>query len=165
MKTMTIYFIFASMLLMGCDDMTENNKIKPESIHTEIGILSKLISLPRQPVSVKWKTERYHQDSSLLALLKFKEVDYNYIVENSQTFGSKINRIMSPEIYDKWLPDDAKSGITVKPFSATGVTAYELIGITQLKANLFANRDLSPYLQGRITPLKNGYILISLSTM
>jgi hypothetical protein len=165
MKTMTILLIVASMLLLGCDNMTENNMIKTESIHTEIGILPKLISLPRQPVSVKWRREQFHRDFLLLALLKFTESDYNYIIENSQTFEGKGNRFMAPETYDNWLPDDAKSGIIAKPLTAAGVTAYELIGITPLKANLFANRDLSSYIHGSITPLRNGYILIGLQTM
>jgi hypothetical protein len=166
MKLTTILLIFASMLLLGCDIMTESNKKKPEGIHKEIGILPKLISLPRQPISVKWKRKQFHRDFLLIALLGFTESDYKYIIENSNPLESKVNRIISPEIYDKWLPDEAKSGITVKPFStAAGATAYELFGIYSLHPNLFANPQLSSYIHGYITPLKKGYILVLLQTM
>ncbi len=173
MKTLTVLLIFASTLLSGCDEMTElllsgdlsgtRNK-HSKSFYTEIGILPQLISMPRQPVAAKWEIERYYQDDSLVALLKFTESDYKYVIENSMPYETIAEGKVSAEVYDQWLPDDAKSGITVKPFQSMGVSAYELIGINRQQANLFTDPKRSSFCDGFIIPLKNGYILAFLYT-
>lgn len=150
-------------MLLGCDNMAETNESENKEIQIELGILPKLMSLPKQPVSVKWRlTENLEQGTGyLVALLKFKESDYKYIVDNSPPFENKINAKILIEIYDKWLPDDAKTGINNK-FNRE---LYELIGIFGLKPNLFNKTQLSPYIHGEIIPLNNGYIWVELSSM
>lgn len=163
MKTRTILVVLICIILLGCDNMAETNKSKNNEIQTELGILPKLISLPKQPVSVKWRlTENLERRTGyLVALLKFKESDYKYILDNSQSFENKINAKILIEIYDKWLPDDAKTCINVK-FNGE---LYELIGIFGLKPNLFNKTQFSPYIHGEITPLDNGYICVVLASM
>jgi hypothetical protein len=39
---------------------------------------------------------------------------------------------------------------------------YELSGVMALKPDLFTRTDLSPYVNGSVTPLSGGYILVSL---
>jgi hypothetical protein len=164
MKVIITLLFALNIILLGCNDMkeTSNEKIDYGSIQTEIGILPKLISLPRQPVLVKWKIEKNHgNDSVLYVLFKFNENDFKYIKDHSLSFEHKKNETLWTEFYDKWLPEDAKTGIAIKLVGE----AYELIGIVGRKANLFANPDLSSYIHGGITPLKNGYISVALETM
>lgn len=145
---------------------TSKSKINYESTQTEIGILSKLISLPRQPELVKWKIENKHgNDSALLALLKFNEKDYEFIIKNSEPSKRTTNETWPIEFYDNWLPEDAKSGIKVKIVEQVYGQGYEMIGIIRMEANLFANPKLSAYIHGAMTPLKNGYISVQLQTM
>jgi hypothetical protein len=147
-------------------DNASKKQIEYGSIQTEIGILSKLISLPRQPILVKWKIENNHgNDSALLALLKFNEKDYDFIIKNSEPSKRKTHEIWPIEIYDSWLPDDAKFGIEVKIVEQAYGQGYEMIGIFRMEANLFANPEFSAYMHGGITPLKNGYISLELQTM
>lgn len=162
MKTTIALLLFMNMIILGCDNMKDTIDIDNGSIQTELGILPKLISLPRQPVTVKWMTEKVRRDeSALTVLLKFNEMDYNYIINHSQPLKRKTNDMMWPKLYDKWLPEDAKTGIEAKLVG----DVYELIGIRGLEANLFSNPDLSSYIHGSITPLKNDYILVVLYAM
>jgi hypothetical protein len=90
--------------------------------------------------------------------LEFSASDKVYILENSPQFDSISNDRISAEFYDTWLPDRAKNGIKKKAVH----NMYELSGIVALKADLFTKTDLSPYVNGSITPLSGGYILVSL---
>jgi hypothetical protein len=164
MKAIITLLLTINIIFLGCDDMKDTSKKKIDygSIQTEIGILPKLISLPRQPLLVKWKIYNKHgNDSALLALLKFNEKDYDFIIKNSKTSKRKTNETWLIETYDKWLPEDVRSGIKVKIVGQS----YELIGISRLEANLFANPKRSSYIHGAIIPLKNGYISVNLFTM
>lgn len=157
--------------------MTEKKNTGNEEIQTELGILSKLISLPKQPVSVKWRLNENQErrQGYLAVLLEFKASDYAYILENSRPFDLKNNARILSEIYEKWLPDHAKTGIEIKPtgdsYEIIGTTEkltgeiYEVIGVSPLQPNLFADAERSSYIEGEITPLKNGFIFVGLSSL
>ncbi len=87
------------------------------------------------------------------------------IIKNSEPSKRKTHEIWPIEIYDSWLPDDAKFGIEVKIVEQAYGQGYEMIGIFRMEANLFANPEFSAYMHGGITPLKNGYISLELQTM
>ena len=157
--------------------MTEQKNHDNGAVHTELGLLPKLISLPRQPVSVIWRLTEDHERNQgcLSAVLKFKKSDYEYILGNSRPFEKKDNAKILSEVYDKWLPDDAKAGIEIKPtgdvYEIIGTTPkltgelYVVIGVSSLQPNLFADAERSPYIMGEITPLKNDFIYVELASM
>lgn len=146
------------------DKTSSNNEETKNEIQKTFGNLPKLMSLPRQPVSVMWQCneDQKRGDGILSALLKFSDDDYAFILENSQSYDQKINAKMLSEHFNQWLPDDAKKDITVQPY---GEGLYELTGIFGKKPNLFTETQLSPYIHGGIIPLHHGYIYISLYSM
>lgn len=156
--------VFVCIALMGCDKMTEKNKSGTNEIQTELGDLPHLMSLPKQPVSVKWRLDEDSErgTGNLMALLKFEKSDYKYILDNSPSFENKMNAKMPIEFYDKWLPEEAKTGIQVKKYFEN---LYELIGIQGLEPKLFTKTPMSPYIHGDITPLRNEYVWVLLYSM
>ncbi len=169
MKIQAIVFLLICMILFGCKNdsnrrnPSELDKFDYNKIQTELGVLPKLMSLPKQPLSVKWNISENskHGTGFLVALFKFLESDYKYILDNSHPFENKVNDRINIEYYDKWLPSDAKISIRTK----TNGEVYELIGIFGFKPNLFTKTQLSPYIHGNIIPLNNGYIWVELYTM
>lgn len=157
------YLVFILLILSGCDSSVSTTEPMNITVHEELGILPKLISLPKQPLSVKWQVDESSKTNtgSLRALLEFSSEDKASILENSPEFDSKSNDRINAEFYDTWLPDSAKANIQTQ---AVG-DMYELSGIMPLKADLFTSAELSPYVNGSITPLSGGYILISLYAM
>ncbi|MGD9170800.1 MAG: hypothetical protein PVI97_12170 [Candidatus Thiodiazotropha sp.] len=155
------YLVFFSFLILsGCDNTVSTTESMNIAVYDELGILPKLISLPKQPLSVKWQVDESAErgTGSLRALLEFSASDKAYILENSPQFDSISNDRISAEFYDTWLPDRAKNGIKKQAVD----NMYELSGIEALKADLFTKADLSPYVNGSVTPLSGGYILVSL---
>jgi len=152
------------LLLAGCDNNMSTLPEKSETkFHTEIGVLNKLISLPKDPITVKWKVNesRGSETGSLRALLKFKEEDQASIVNDSLSFDKEINDTVSAEIYEGWLTADAKAGLEATKEGER----YTLNGVFSLQPDLFTKTELSPYVNGSITPLSGGYILVSLYSM
>ena len=134
-----------------------------KEIHTEIGVLNKLISLPTEPLSVKWDIEESKQsgNGSIRALLEFSKQDKQSILNKSSGFDNKSNDRIDEVFFDTWLPAEAKDGIEVKKINGV----YELVGVMALQPNLFTQTKLSPYVNGSITPLAGGFILVSLYSM
>jgi hypothetical protein len=153
-----VFFII--FMLSGCDNTVSTTEPMNITVYDELGILPKLISLPKQPLSVKWQVDESSERStgSLRALLEFSAPDKAYILENSPQFDSISNDRINAEFYDAWLPDSAKTSIKTQAVD----DMYELSGIVALKADLFTKAELSPYVNGSITPLSGGYILVSL---
>ncbi len=154
------YLVFVLLILSGCDSVVSTTEPMNIIVHEEMGILPKLISLPKQPISVKWQVDESSERNtgSLRALLEFSATDKAAILANSPEFDSKSNDRINAEFYDTWLPDSAKTNIQKQSVG----DMYELSGIMPLKADLFTSAELSPYVNGSITPLSGGYILISL---
>ncbi len=132
-------------------------------IHTEIGILNKLISLPAEPLSVKWDLDESSQKGtgSLRALLEFNEQDKKNIIDKSEAFDNKSDDRIETKFFDTWLPAKAKEGINIEKVTE----AYVLIGVSVRQPNLFTQTELSPYVNGSVTPLNGGYVLVTLYSM
>lgn len=154
------YLVFVLLILTGCDSVVSTIDSVNINTHDELDILPKLISLPKQPLSVKWQIDESSERNtgSLRALLEFSATDKAAILANSPEFDSKSNDRINAEFYDTWLPDSAKTNIQKQVVD----DVYELSGVMPRRADLFTNAELSPYVNGSITPLSGGYILISL---
>ncbi len=156
--------LLLTLILFGCDNkMPSSAEQFNKEIHIEIGILDKLISLPAEPLSVKWDIDESKQsgNGSIRALLEFSEQDKKSILDKSSAFENKSNDRIDSVFFDTWLPAKAKEGIQVKKVKAV----YELDGVMALKPDLFTQTKLSPYVNGSITPLAGGFILVSLYSM
>lgn len=123
------------------------------------GIANERATTLRRLRAVDESSER--STGSLRALLEYSAADKAAILENSPGFDSKSNDRINAEFYDTWLPDSAKANIKTQPVD----DMYELSGIMSLRADLFSKAELSPYVNGSITPLSGGYILVSLYAM
>jgi hypothetical protein len=154
------FLAFCVLLLSGCDNTVSTPEPMSPVVHDELGILPKLISLPKQPISVKWQVDESPEQNtgSLRALLEFSPQDKLSIIESSPEFDSKEDDRISAELFNVWLPESAKANIKTRAVE----DMYELSGIMALKPDLFTRTDLSPYVNGSITPLSGGYILVSL---
>lgn len=160
----TIFSLIIILLIFGCEkEMTVAKEEKTIQIHTEMGVLDKLISLPKKPIAVKWSIDESSSQGSgnLTVLLEFTETDKKYLVENSKAFEKERNDKIDVDFYNNWLPEEAKKSIKTKTINGN----YELIDIKALQPNLFNKTELSPYVNGSITPLNHGFILLSLYSM
>ena len=108
----------------------------------------------------KWELDApANRDTGLLlALLKFKPEDYQYILDNSPPLEPRVNHTTHAGLYDNWIPAVAKAGIIAQPDGE----AYELMDVEAFGSDLFTQTTLSPYVDGYVVPLKNGYILVIL---
>lgn len=151
------------LILLGCDNTVSTTESTNITVNHELGILPKLISLPKQPLSVKWQVDETREKGtgSLRALLEYSAEDKTFVLESSPMFDNKTDDRINAKFYDTWLPDSAKENINIQLVD----DMYELSGITPLRADLFTKTDYSPYVNGSITPLSGGYILVSLFAM
>ena len=151
--------VIVTVIIGACGD---KDMAPTNLIHTELGILPKLISIPYDVISVKWQepssTERDAQN--LLVLLQFSEVDALKIVENNpQMLNSSI--ALPRVLYENWVPALAKHSIE---FEQQGEN-FHLKNITVLEPNSFTKTQLSPFVNGKVYALPNGYFLIDLYSM
>jgi hypothetical protein len=128
--------------------------------HRELGVLPKLISLPREPIAAKWEVEENKQAGTLRALLKFSAADYEHIVRESETFDRRGNEILDAAMFD-WIDEEAKHGIE----ATRDGSSVELVDVEPRRANLFSRAELSPYVNGKITPLADGFVLVAMYAM
>ena len=152
------------LILIGCDNqMPASSEQSNNKIQTEIGILNKLISIPAEPLSVKWEINESKErgTGSLRALLEFSVQDKLDILKKSNAFDNKTNDRIDANFYDTWLPAESKESVRTELVSGS----YELKDILALQPDLFTQTELSPYVNGSITPLSGGYILVSLYSM
>jgi len=156
--------LLTSLILIGCDNkMPASSEQSTIQIHTEVGILNKLISIPAEPLSVKWEINESKErgTGSLRALLEFNEQDKQDILQKSTEFENKTNDRIDAAFFDTWLPAESKEGIETELVSGS----YLLKDTFALQPDLFTQTELSPYVNGSITPLSGGYILIALYSM
>ena len=105
------------IFIFGCDEkMPAATTQSSNQIHTEIGILNKLISLPKEPLSVKWELNESKETGTgyLNVLLEFNDGDKAYILNNSEAFETQRNDKMEMKFYRDWLPEKAKNDIETK---------------------------------------------------
>jgi hypothetical protein len=132
------------------------------TVEHELGVLPKLISLPRTPTWVKWQNDARAggQAGRLRVLLRFSPEDHAYVVEHSKLFERRGNELLDPVEF-AWIDEAAKVGIE----TAERRGRVELLGVEPRQANLFAEAELSPYVNGKLTPLPDGYIFVSMYAM
>ena len=156
------YLTILSVLLCmtGCDNkMNSSSKSEKINVSYEMGLLPKLMSIPGNPISVKWQVDESQENAgNLVALLEYSSEDKKYILDNSNKFENPSSDRINVKFYDSWIPEDAKIGIEVKKLDKV----YELTKVIPLLPNLFTQTELSPYVNGSITPLADGYIFIAL---
>jgi len=149
--------------LFGCDGAAEKTSSAEKiQVSYEPGLLPKLMSIPGKPISVKWQIdESKFNAGSLIALLEYSAEDKLYILKNSHAYENISHDRIGAGFYDSWIPASAKKGIEVIKHDSV----YELKGVIPVLPNLFTRTELSPYVNGRVTPLAGGYILVSLYSM
>ena len=147
--------------LLGCNSpMSNTDKSSADAvIHTEVGNLSSLISLPAEPVSVRWQIEENPARSTgtLRALVQFAEADAARIIDSSPTFDRRDDDVLKAEDH-AWLTESSLLGIEVKEEGGR----YRLVGAEPRKPDLFTKTERSPYVSGKVTPLANGFIFVNL---
>lgn len=161
--TLTFIFIFA-----GCDDsMPDQSANTPAdsaiNSSSDAGDLANFISLPRQPQTVEWEQSQHRQgnDSGLVARLHFSDADYEYILQNSTRFEVQSNELVEKTFYDRWIAGD-------QPYVGPIENQGEFVVLTNIHAmepNLFTQKESSPFIHGRMIPLGDGVIILSLYTM
>jgi len=161
-----LFVLLIALLIFGCDEkmtVSTQQNTNLNQIHTDIGILNKLISLPKEPISVRWELDESPErdNGSLNVLLEFTNTDKKFILNNSDSFEKQQNDLINTVFYQNWLPEKSKKGIRTKAIKNN----YELLNVIPLQPNLFNKTDLSPYVNGSITPLSNGFIFLSLYAM
>jgi hypothetical protein len=158
-----ILVFIVGMGLMGCDQDMKSEMGTNIKMNTELGMLPKLISLPKQPIKVLWQVdeEAGKDNGSLTALLLFKKADYEFVIANSPVTDGKVNDVMAVDFYEQWVPKELQSAINKE----TTEGGYELLDIKRRKPDLFTQAELSPFKNGSVTPLGQGYVLISLYAM
>jgi len=151
MLTRYLLIILLCTLFSGCDVEMNNETAIINKINTDLGILPKLMSLPKQPLHVKWEVneEDNKDNGTLVALLHYSADDYRYIMENSRALEANNNDRMPVEFYKKWVPIKLRDSIKVEEKDNT----YELMGIKPLDPGLFRSTGPSPYVNGNVTPL------------
>ena len=162
---MLLTFIIC-MMMFGCDSKMDAETKDVSKLKDDQAILEKLMALPKNPKIIKWEiNEQLNRgDGMLIALLKYSDEHYNYIVKNSPTMAVQHNVRMPVTFYKKWIPKLLRDSIKTNKTSKDNV--YELIDIVSLQPDLFKNSaGLSPYIHGRITPLGGGYVLTELNAM
>ena len=119
-----------------------------------------MISLPREPIAAKWEVEENKQAGTLRALLRFSAADYDHIVRESETFDRRGNEILDASMFE-WIDAEAIRGVESKRDGSS----VELLDVEPRRANLFSRAELSPYVNGKITPLADGFVLVAMYAM
>jgi hypothetical protein len=161
-----LVLLLVTLLLLGCEEDMETEIKNEQVINTELGALPKLMSLPKIPEKVKWEIdengENGDRDSGgLSALLYYTQENYDYIVNNSPSFESPGNVNLQADFYKKWVPRSLQESIK----TIAKNDSFELVGVIPLQSGLFTKTELSPYVNGSVIPLGDGYVLVSLYSM
>jgi len=157
MKFNYLIAIIVSILLIGCKEVKDPDTVKSEhEVHYELGLLPKIMSMPATPLKVKWQLSG---DRNLYALLTYSQEDYKFVIENSTPFEVVSNTKLNDTFYRDWLENKIKLDATYHNGS------YEIIGVHDVQANLFVQAEHSPFVNGSVTPLGEGIVLVSLYAM
>lgn len=149
-----------SIQIDAVDSKTPDNS---PIIVTELSTLPYLISLPKQPISVKWQKPGPDPERTfIVALFKFSPQDYNEIVAKSPNFDLIQDARIPKEFFNKWVDESISSQLDIEE-SDDGI--YILKGVNDLKPDLFTQAPSSPFIHGDFTPLGNGFILLTLHTL
>lgn len=128
--------------------------------YNELGNLPRLISLKVLPSSVRWHISENQQRGSLTALLKFSANEYDRIVKASPAIGQGSDSLPQP-FFDEWVPKNLKLSTRRLP----DLKRVELVGLPPRRPDWFTEGRLSPFVNGQLTTLGEGYLLLSLYSM
>lgn len=144
------------------DEIDESAK-KGSETRSELGALESLVSLPRKPETIRWENDdsKTGDNSSLIVLMHFSAEDYKFIIENSRKFEVQNDELVDKAFYERWLKERLPSTVQV-----TSQGDFVILqDIHAMEPNLFTQADLSPYIHGRMIPLGEGHVVLSLYTM
>lgn len=165
MKILAVFFLLFAVLIEGCGNemKTEDSANTYKGVQTELGFLPKLINLPKAPLSVKWEVieDEGRDTGRLFALLGFTEGDYDGIVKACPPFEAGGADSLSPELFERWVPEALKNRLNTKKNGGR----IELLNVRRLKPDLFVDPGRSPFVNGRVLPLGDGYLFIHLHSM
>lgn len=160
--------LFTLLLLIGCKDNMTNSKsdsqqISESAVQTDVTDLSHLISLPKRPKTVRWQVtpQPGARDASLIALMRFSDEDYDFIIAQSHSFDTESDEVVSVNFYHNWLEDVLGDSPSVQPQGEYVV----LKGVYAMESNLFTQAPRSPYVNGRVIPLGKGLVALNLYSM
>ena len=145
MKRLSLYMmmLLVNMLSTGCDKVLNPERVANATLNTELGMLPKLISLPKQPKHVLLAScgSGWENNSTLVALQTYSNADYDFIVKNSEATEAYSKDVMNADFYEKWMPEKLKPLIKAQQKD----DSVELRGIKCLLPQLFTQADLSPF--------------------
>lgn len=159
MKSNSLITILLFIFLAGCLDRGDPDTVKSDhKIHDELGPLPKIMSMPATPLKVKWQLSG---DINLCALLTYSPEDYQFVVENSTPFEIINNVKIDASFYREWLENEIKLDVIYHG----DYDRYEIIRAQAVQANLFTKAQYSPFVNGSVTLLGHGKVLVSLDAM
>ncbi|WP_139309858.1 hypothetical protein [Teredinibacter haidensis] len=129
---------------------------------TEMGLLPKLISIPSDVVSVKWRApdDGASGSKNLLVLIRFSNNDYEKVLGDSEPLGNAKTRFPKA-LFDEWVPQELKNNMQVQQQG----DIYLLETVQPYQPSVFTRTDLSPFVNGTLYPLGDGYMLLDLTSM
>lgn len=158
-----LYLIILFPMLTGCTEPMNTTASDKTVINQELGLLPKLISLPKQPIAVRWQEPDPddRERANLIALLTFTPQDYQEIIESSPKFDVIRDERLPEDMFNKWVGESVSDQLTTEKDNGVVI----LKGVHALKPDLFTKTDTSPFVNGSITPLGEGNLLVVLSSM
>ncbi|MEY4583407.1 MAG: hypothetical protein RL701_8110 [Pseudomonadota bacterium] len=142
--------------------MAQSKPADESEVRTDVVALARMISLPREPRSVKWQTTKGHRDDwALTALLEFAPEDLSAIVAESQQLNgtAHISQKFTP-----WFPDDFRAAHAGLPVRPDGI--IEFADGARIRPTSFTAAKLSPLKHGIVEVFeKEGLAFVHLYTM
>jgi len=159
---MRYILIFSLLLLISCGDNMETNTENNPPVNTEMGLLNKLISFPKQPESLKWQVHETEGDAAnLVALLVYSPDDVSVILANSPALTAKGVTRFPQAFFEEWVP----AKITASMNKQINEAVVTLPDVHAYAPDVFTQTDLSPFVNGTLYDLGDGYLLLDLSAM
>lgn len=163
---LNLAFMILLSLLMGCADDNEGNTMETEEQIKggDLSLLKKLIKLPDDAYEIKWEAKEDSSGglTSLSVFFRLPEVGYNTAVTNSIAFDTPIkDSQVSIQVVESWFPQELKSKFS----TVQNGEAYILKDVETKSANDFVIGGMSPFVNGQLTLLGDGYLLLQMYTM
>ena len=153
----------------GCEKVnnTENNQ-KKEAVtkvtdnENDRETLSKLISLPYEPLEIHWKLVKSHQESqSLLVGLRLPKEAYEDILAKSEPLSGKDTALFPSSQFELWVSEETREQLKLEHTS--GLVIF--LNIAPRKPDIFTQALSSPFIHGELIGFADEYILLSLYSM
>ena len=163
---------FFTIFISGCgqDNNTDSNQ-KKEAItkvtnskggNDNIETLSKLISLPQEPLEAHWELIESNQESqSLLVGLRFSKEVYENIVAKSEPLPGKVASLFPAAQFERWIPKEAQEQLKLEHTNGL----INILNVSPRKPDLFTQTLSSPFIHGELISFSDEFILLSLYSM